>query len=69
MRHNCVVIGASGGPFSLFTVDIGLESVRLPDIEVIGDQQGQEIIVGRNVPNRLKTLLDGPSGLVNILDS
>jgi len=54
---------------SLFTVDIGLEVIRLPAIEVIGDEQGQEIIVGRNVLNRLRILLDGPTQQVDVLNS
>ena len=54
---------------SLFTVDIGLEAIRLPAIEVIGDEQGQEIIVGRNVLNRLRILLDGPTQQVDVLNS
>ncbi|MCB0191007.1 MAG: hypothetical protein KDJ65_03610 [Anaerolineae bacterium] len=54
---------------SLFTVDIGLDNVRLPAVEVIGDEQGEEIIVGRNILNRLKILFDGPSNRVEILSS
>ncbi len=54
---------------SLFTVDIGLEAVRLPAVEVIGDEQGQEVIVGRNILNRLRMLFDGPAGQVEILNS
>ena len=54
---------------SLFTVDIGLETVRLPAVEVVGDEQDQEIIIGRNVLNRLKILFDGPLNQVEILNS
>jgi predicted aspartyl protease len=52
---------------SLFTVDLGVESLRLPAVEVVGDEQGQEIVLGRNVLNRLKLLLDGPASQVEIL--
>ena len=42
-------------------VDIVLfDSLRLPDIEVVGDDWGDCIIVGRNVLNRLRLNLDGP---------
>ncbi len=51
----------------LFTVDIGIGTLRLPAVEVAGDDQGKEIILGRNVLNRLRLLLDGPAGRVKIL--
>lgn len=50
----------------LFVVDIELGSLRLPGIFVIGDEQGTEIILGRNVLNKLRVLLDGPAGQSNI---
>jgi hypothetical protein len=34
---------------------------------VVGDEQGEEIVLGRNVLNRLRLLLDGPSRLTEIL--
>jgi len=52
---------------SLFTVDIGLDNLHLPAMEVVGDEEGDEIILGRNVLNRLKLLLDGPLGQVKIM--
>jgi len=51
----------------LFTVDIGLETLRLSAIEVVGDDLGDEIILGRNVLNRLRLLLDGPAGRIETL--
>ncbi len=51
----------------LFTVDIGLETLRLPAIEVVGDDLGDEIILGRNVLNQLRLLLDGPAGRIETL--
>jgi len=53
----------------LFTVDIGIGKVRLPAVEVAGDDRGKEIVLGRNVLNRLRLLLDGPAGQVQMLDS
>jgi len=50
----------------LFTVDIGIGAFRLPAIEVVGDDQGQEIVLGRNVLNRLRLLLDGPARQVEL---
>lgn len=51
----------------LFTVDIGIGSLRFPAVEVAGDQ-GQEIVLGRNILSQLRLLLDGPAGQMDILD-
>jgi len=50
----------------LFAVDIELGSLRLPDVFVVGDEQGTEIVLGRNVLNKLHLLLDGPAGQTDI---
>ena len=44
----------------LFMVDIGLGDTRLPSVYVVADDYTDEIILGRNVLNRLRLLLDGP---------
>lgn len=44
----------------VFTVDLGVNDLRFPSIEVVGDEVGSEIILGRNVLNRLSILLNGP---------
>lgn len=51
----------------VFTVDMGFENLRLPAVDVIGDETGTDIILGRNVLNRLKLLLDGPGHYTQIL--
>jgi len=51
----------------LFTVDVGIGSLCLPAVEVVGDP-GQEIVLGRNILNQLKLLLDGPAARSEILD-
>lgn len=43
-----------------FAVDIGFGNLRLPSIRVVADERSDEIILGRNVLNRLRLLLDGP---------
>ena len=53
----------------VFMVDLGIDGIRLPVVEVVGDEIGTEMILGRNALNRLKLLLDGPAGQVEILDS
>jgi predicted aspartyl protease len=52
----------------IFAIDLGVGSLRLPAIEVTGDDVGTEIILGRNVLNKLRLLLDGRSEQVNLLD-
>jgi len=51
----------------LFMVDLEVGNLRLPGIFVIGDDQGGEIVLGRNVINKLRLLLDGPASLTSIL--
>jgi predicted aspartyl protease len=50
----------------LFAVDIELDDLRLPGVFVVGDEQGSEIVLGRNVLNKLRLLLDGPAGQSDI---
>jgi hypothetical protein len=52
----------------IYTVDLIINSHRLPAIEVIGDDEGTELILGRNILNRLILLLDGPDAETKILD-
>ena len=51
----------------LYLVDMQIGGVALPGIYVVGDESGQESVVGRNVLNQLKLLLDGPSALTQLL--
>lgn len=51
----------------VFTVDMGFGELRLPAVDVIGDETGTDIILGRNVLNRLKLLLDGPKHYTQML--
>ncbi|MBI5568129.1 MAG: hypothetical protein HY870_24755 [Chloroflexi bacterium] len=44
----------------LHTVDIEIAGLRLPGMEVIADKRGQEIILGRDVLNKLWLGLAGP---------
>ena len=49
----------------VFTIDLGLGELRLPAIEVVGDP-GSELVLGRNVLNDLRLMLDGPAGQVTL---
>ncbi len=51
----------------LFRIDIRLNGVTLPGISVIGDERGSEVILGRDVLNRLRLFLDGPGRTTDIL--
>jgi predicted aspartyl protease len=53
----------------VFTVDLGIGDLRLPGVEVVGDELSDEVILGRNVLNRLKLLLDGPRSCTEMFDS
>jgi len=52
----------------MFAVDVGIDSLRLPDVEVVGDERGVEVVLGRNVLNRLRLLLDGPAAVIEVLE-
>ncbi|OGO42698.1 MAG: hypothetical protein A2Z04_01735 [Chloroflexi bacterium RBG_16_57_9] len=41
-------------------VDILCDAIRLPDVEVVSNDWDNEIILGRNVLNKVQLLLNGP---------
>jgi predicted aspartyl protease len=52
----------------LYLVDLQLETFTLPGIYVVGDDQGDEVVLGRDVLNRLRVLLDGPGRVLQVLE-
>jgi len=50
----------------LYLVDVAIGDMSLPGIEVVGDPSGDEVIVGRDILNRLRVLLDGPAELTEV---
>lgn len=52
----------------LYLVDVYIDGINLPGIEVVGDEQSEDIILGRDVLNRLRVLLDGPDRTVKITE-
>jgi predicted aspartyl protease len=53
----------------LFEVDLHLDALVLPDVLVAADDQGDEILLGRNVLNKLILLLDGQSRQTDLFES
>lgn len=50
-----------------YLVDIELSTSALPGLEVVGDLYADEIVLGRDVLNRLLLLIDGPRQITDIL--
>lgn len=50
----------------LFVVDVEINNLKLPNIFVVGDELGDEIILGRNILNKLRITLDGPANSTDI---
>ena len=44
-----------------YLLDVQVEQITLPGIWVVGDEETDEVILGRNVLNRLRILIDGLS--------
>jgi hypothetical protein len=52
----------------IYRLDLGIGEFRLPAVQIIGDDQGDEVILGRNVLNMLRIYLDGPKQVVTLSD-
>ena len=52
----------------LYLVDVHVGGVALPGVYVVGDEIGDEVILGRDVLNRLRITLDGPALLTRWLE-
>jgi len=50
----------------LFVVDIEIAGSLLTGTFVVGDEQGNEIVLGRNLLNKLVLLMDGPAETVTL---
>ncbi len=62
------------GPWSdsrrvmLYLVDMQIGDLFLPDMEVVGDLSGHEVVLGRDVLNHLRITLDGPKEIVSVFE-
>lgn len=54
---------------SVHQVDLIINGqIRLPAVDAVSDDWGEEIILGRNTLNMLRLFLDGPEQLTNVVD-
>lgn len=51
----------------MFLVDIRINGITLPGVEVVGDST-DELLIGRDVLNKLRLVLDGPAGQMDVMD-
>jgi predicted aspartyl protease len=54
-------------PVTVHLVDLEVAGHRLPAVEVVADDLGQDVLLGRNVINKLILLLDGPRAQTDVL--
>lgn len=52
---------------SLYLIDFMIAGEHLAGIEVVADKSGNEVILGRDVLNKLILLLDGPNLQIDLL--
>jgi hypothetical protein len=50
-------------------VDVQIGEITVAGIEVVGDELSEEVILGRDVLNRLRVSLDGPAASVTVSES
>ena len=53
-------------PVMMYLVDVQIGDLVLSGIEVVGDEISDEPILGRDILNRLRVLLDGPRETVEV---
>jgi predicted aspartyl protease len=51
---------------NVYLLDVGIDDIRLPLIEIVADDRGSEVILGRSVLNRLVMVLDGPKQILEL---
>ncbi|MGC9349891.1 MAG: retroviral-like aspartic protease family protein [Anaerolineae bacterium] len=51
----------------LYLVDVTIASIVLSGMSVVGDNLGDEVVLGRDVLNRLRLQLDGPAKVTRLL--
>lgn len=54
-------------PVTVYLVDLDVAGHTLPGVEVIADDLADDVLLGRNVLNRIILLLDGPAQQTEVL--
>ncbi|MFN0073188.1 MAG: retroviral-like aspartic protease family protein [Chloroflexota bacterium] len=65
-QRNLRAYDGSRRPVDIYVVDIEIAQLRLPAIELVAVEVMDEAIIGRNVLNRLRISLDGPTAVIEI---
>jgi len=52
---------------SIYSIDVDVDGEYLSAIDVVGDEMGDELLLGRNILNRLIILLDGFKNQTDVL--
>ncbi len=53
---------------TLYLIDVQVSQLLLPDVQVASDEAAEDVILGRNVLNKLPLFLDGPQQQTEVLD-
>lgn len=71
LLYTTKVRGISGPKRELpvFQIDILFDQLRISNNFVIGDDQGEDILIGRNLLNKLVFLLDGPNAQTDLYET
>ncbi|MDM8527731.1 retroviral-like aspartic protease family protein [Anaerolineales bacterium HSG24] len=54
---------------AIYSLDIRIGQLKFPAIEVVGDELEDEIILGRNLLNKLVMMLHGPQQMLTLSES
>ena len=52
----------------VYLVDLEIDGHLLPSVDVVADERGTVILLGRNILNKLVLLLDGPDNQTEVLE-
>jgi hypothetical protein len=50
----------------LYLIDLQIGDLTLPGVEVVGDELSEEVVLGRDILNLLRVVLDGPREVVEV---
>ncbi len=53
----------------VYAVSLRLERLHIRALQVLADPESDEIVLGRNVLNRLHLVLDGPANVIEIVEN